>query len=158
MRRSGMLNRPRYLTEYHMLRTECGATTPAAWLFDAEDPVAVTLAIGVAPKPVHWTMSRELLAAGMCRTRLRPAGDGDVQVHARLGVLDNDQPDLRGVRRPILVVDLMPPEGSVRLFLDGLIARIFLRRTYEFLPKRREDRVVARQIAAAEDRFRQVQS
>jgi len=46
----------------------------------------------------------------------------------------------------------------VRLFLDGLIAQVFLRRTYEFLPKRREDRIVARQIAAAEDRFRQVQS
>jgi len=99
-----------------------------------------------------------LLAAGMCRTRLRPAGDGDVQVHARLGVLDNDQPDLRGVRRPVLVVDLMPMGDGVRLFLDGLIGRIFLRRTYEFLPKRREDRIVARQIAAAEDRFRQVQS
>jgi len=141
-----------------MLLTECGATMAAAWTFDTTDPAAVQLVITAKPLPVPWTMSRALLRDGLCAHRLSPAGEGDIQLHTRMGVLGNAQPDLRGVRRPILVIDLAPPGHHVRLFMEALIAQSFLRRTYGVVTEGRERNIMVQQVAAAVDWFQQVQS
>lgn len=157
-----MRSRKRHVTEWHMLRAsasdEADASVASAWTFDAFDPVAVQLVIAAKPLPVTWTISRALLRDGLCSHRLRPAGAGDIRLYTQLGVLDNAQPDLRGVRRPVLVIDLMPPGDHLRLLTDGLIAQSFLRKTYELVTEEQEQRVVVQQALAAADQLGRVQS
>lgn len=55
---------------YDGLRSEVGLS------WSAEDPYAVSMVFSPASGPVHWVVSRELLAAGL----EGPAGLGDVAV------------------------------------------------------------------------------
>lgn len=91
---------------------------PARWLFHVDDPSAVVLSVHNGSRWVDWTLSRELLAAGLAM----PAGDGDVHLEPfpsgdLLVQLDNGQSGGRAV-----------------LLTHGETARRFLDLSYQLVP------------------------
>ncbi|MFI9601180.1 SsgA family sporulation/cell division regulator [Streptomyces sp. NPDC052043] len=97
---------------------------PTHLLYRSQDPLVVEFLFhGLAPSPVSWIISRELLARGT----LAPSGEGDVRVW----------PTGTGPGA-LLHVLLTPPGGSAHLVAPLPALAQWLFRTYRLVPAARE--------------------
>ena len=73
----------------------------AGFMYDAEDPYAVTLTFYTDGPEVTWSFARDLLATGI----EHPAGNGDVHVW----------PSVNRAGQPVTVIELQSPGGQALL-------------------------------------------
>ena len=76
-----------------------GVTTlETEFVYDAQDPFAVSATFHTITGPVRWTFGRDLLIGGL----YEPTGDGDVHVWP---CLDNEA-------QPVVIIELCSPDGE----------------------------------------------
>lgn len=96
-------------------------TLDATLGYEPTDPYAVTLTFYVPGDSVVWTISRELLAAGL----QEPAGDGDVHVW----------PETDALGQPTVLIELCSPDGHLLASAATRDIRYFLGRSFTMVPE-----------------------
>jgi hypothetical protein len=119
-----IINTPHLVLARHVSLTlvnEAGPEqrVPADLRYDANDPFAVTLAIGPPASPITWVFARELLQEGL----LEPCGDGDVHVW----------PFPREDGEEVLLIELVSTDGQALLEGDPAEVASFLALTHTFV-------------------------
>ena len=87
--------------------------------YDPTDPYAATVTFGSGEGQVQWTLSRDLIALGLCE----PTGEGDVHV----------RPTIDAAGRAAVLIGLSSPDGQalvqarsrdLRRFVDAMAATV----------------------------------
>jgi len=135
------MGEPRAVTDVMRLHTPDGLPVQATWIYQPNDPLAVTVEFDVDPnQTIAWTFARDLLAGGLHRR----AGVGDVVVFPARAI---------GYPGRTALVLRSPGEGEVVLLAATTALARFVGRTMAWVPAGGEgprlnvDRVIARIFA-----------